>query len=120
MTLKEVFTRIGGDYEGVVSRLCNEKLVERFVLKFSKDESYAQLCDFLRQENYNEAFRMAHTLKGVSQNLGFTRLYEASHELTEALRDGKRLEKPELLDRVGELYKATMETIEEYKSSNAL
>lgn len=120
MTLKEVFARIGGDYEGVVSRLCNEKLVERFVLKFLKDESYAQLCDFLQKEDYNEAFRMAHTLKGVSQNLGFTRLYEASHELTEQLRGGTRPENTEWLDMTGKRYRETMEAIEEYASSNAL
>ena len=35
-----------------------------------------------------EAFRAAHTLKGVCQNLGFTNLYQPTYDLTEVLRTG--------------------------------
>jgi len=35
-----------------------------------------------------EAFRAAHTLKGVCQNLGFTNLYQPTCDLTEVLRTG--------------------------------
>ena len=34
------------------------------------------------------AFRAAHTLKGVCQNLGFDALYDPASALTEALRGG--------------------------------
>lgn len=36
--------------------------------------------------NAPEAFRGAHTLKGVAQNLGFGPLYKAAAEVTESLR----------------------------------
>ena len=76
MTLKECYTAIEGDYNDVMSRLMTEKLVSKFVVKFLNDESYNQLVDFMKSENIEEAFRAAHTLKGVSQNLSFTKLYE--------------------------------------------
>jgi chemotaxis protein histidine kinase CheA len=39
----------------------------------------------------DEAFRAAHTMKGMCQNMAFTRLYQSSHDITETLR-GKDLE----------------------------
>ena len=47
-----------------------------------------------------QAFRGAHTLKGVAQNLGFERLYQVSAVLTEAMRGNKPLEDRSLLDAV--------------------
>ena len=43
----------------------------------------------------------------MCQNLGFSRLYESSSELSEAMRDGKPLADPALLERVKEDYAAT-------------
>ena len=50
----------------------------RFALKFLEDQSYIQLKQALENKNYEDAFRSAHTLKGVCQNLSFDRLYEVS------------------------------------------
>ena len=51
-----------------------------------------------------EAFRAAHTMKGMCQNMAFTRLYQSSHEITEILR-GKDLEAAKkMLDVVTEDY----------------
>ena len=50
--------------------------------------SFSQLQSTLEEKNVEEAFRAAHTLKGVAQNLGFTPLYEATATLTEVLRAG--------------------------------
>lgn len=88
MTLKECYEALGGDYAGVVGRLHGEALVGRFALRFLEDGSYALLQKSLAEQNYDEAFRAAHTIKGVCQNLGFVRLYESSSALTEALRGG--------------------------------
>ena len=67
----------------------------------------------MNDKNYEDAFRSAHTLKGVCQNLSFDRLYEVSHELTELLRDGTG-EQPgisEAMEKVTEVYEMTMEEI---------
>lgn len=39
MELKEVYEKIGGDYDDVVRRLMGEKLVRKFLLKFLDDKS---------------------------------------------------------------------------------
>lgn len=107
MTLSECYAALGGDYEEVLGRLRTESLVQKFVLKFPSDPSFRLLEDSLSAENWSEAFRGAHTIKGVCQNLGFSRLYESSSELSEAMRDGKPLADPALLERVKEDYAAT-------------
>lgn len=65
--------------------LRSERLITKFVLKFPGDPSFSQLQSTLEEKNVEEAFRAAHTLKGVAQNLGFTPLYEATATLTEVL-----------------------------------
>ena len=113
MTIQECYEAIGGNYEEVLGRLQSEALIRRFTLKFLEDQSYLQLKQALENKNYEDAFRGAHTLKGVCQNLSFDRLYEVSHELTELLRDGTG-EQPgisEAMGKVTEVYEMTIEEI---------
>ena len=100
MILKEFYAQIGGNYEDTLHRLPSEALVHRFVLKYPADPSVAQLRDSVSAADWETAFRAAHTLKGVAQNLGFERLYQVSAVLTEAMRGNKPLEDRSLLDAV--------------------
>lgn len=112
MDVKECYRLLGGDYESAFNRLYKEELVCRFALKFLKDGSYDLLCRSLEEENYGEAFRAAHTLKGVCQNLSFTKLYESSSRLTEALRPGGgNPEILKLMEQVKEDYSQTIGAI---------
>lgn len=107
MDLKECYSMFEGDYEGVVSRLRSEKMVRKFALKFLKDTSYDLLLHSVQEENYEEAFRAAHTIKGVCQNLGFSGLGESSSQLTEALRGGWTEEAGPFLEQVKKDYEKT-------------
>ena len=117
MTLQECYAKLGGDYEGTLGRLCSEKLVEKFALKFLADDSYSLLEESIQVGNYSDAFRAAHTLKGVSLNLGFTKLYEVSDVLTEALRDSNQLEDEALLEKVKDEYRRTIDLLQELQNS---
>ena len=117
MTLQECYAALEGDYAGVTSRLPTERMVQKFVLKFVNDGSYDLLIRSMEAQNYTEAFRAAHTIKGVCQNLDFTRLYHSSSELSEALRGGCSSEAPALLERVKADYSQTVEAIRAYQAS---
>ena len=87
MTLRECYEAMGADYDGVMGRLRSERMVQKFALKFLADPSYELLTSSMAAENYEEAFRAAHTIKGVCQNLGFTALAKevaADYERTAA------------------------------------
>lgn len=97
MTTKECYERIGADYEDVVERLMNEKLVKRFLYKFADATDMETLRNSLKTQDYETAFRMAHNLKGVCANLSICKLGASSSELCEELRGGKYTDKVEPL-----------------------
>jgi HPt (histidine-containing phosphotransfer) domain-containing protein len=109
---------MGGDYNGVTARLGGEKLVKKFIVRFLDDSSYDNLKTSLADNNIEDAFRAAHTLKGVCQNLSLTKLYESSCAVTEALR-GKQPEKAEkMMSGLSADYEQTVLAIKTFKQDN--
>lgn len=114
MTIEQCYQEMGGSYSEVCSRLPSQKLVEKFVRKFLDDQSYAQLTAAMNAGNHDDAFRAAHTLKGVAANLSFTRLRASASDLTELLRtpaDTIPAEAAPLLEAVTRDYEATIAAI---------
>ena len=121
MTIQECYQVLGGDYAQVEKRLPGIHLIRKFIAKFLDDGSYPELCRAMEQGQTEEVFRAAHTLKGVSANLGFDRLTASSGELTELLRgrtDGIPTEAVPLLDMVRQDYELTADAIRTYLNSD--
>ena len=117
MTLQECYAAMGADYNGVLGRLRSERLVQKFVLKFLADGSYDLLCRSMQEGNHDEAFRAAHTIKGMCQNLSFTTLGHSSGELTEALRnDGTIASAAALFAQVQADYERTSSAIRDFQA----
>lgn len=116
MTLRECYDALEGDYAEVTGRLRSETLVRKFVLKFLSDPSYELLCRSMADGDYGEAFRCAHTIKGVCQNLAFTKLYASSAQLCEALRNGFQPEAPALAQQVNADYDQTVSAIRTFQA----
>ncbi len=119
MSLQSCYIALEGNYDDVIGRLRTERLVRKFVLKFLDDPSYSNLCASLEAKDYDEAFRASHTIKGVCQNLSFTRLYQSSHQLTEALRNGWSPEVEELFSQVSADYQQTADAIRALQAEGA-
>ena len=118
MTLKECYAALGGDYDEAMGRLRSERLVQKFVLKFLDDGSYQLLQDSLAAGDRNEAFRAAHTIKGVCQNLSFTLLGKSSSALSEALRNGYTPEADALTEQVKAEYRQTAQAIRAFQEAS--
>lgn len=86
MTIEQCYQALGGNYAEVCTRLPSARLVEKFVRKFLEDTTFDTLCQQVLAGNREDAFRAAHTLKGVCANLSFSRLQVSAAVLTEALR----------------------------------
>lgn len=112
MSLQECYEAFGGDYEGVIGRLRSERMVKKFAIKFLSDSSYELLMKSMEEKNYEEAFRASHTIKGICQNLGFTKLGNSSSILTDKLRDGGSEEAETLLEQVKVDYKETVDALQ--------
>lgn len=88
MTLQQFYQTIQGDYEDMCSRFSGPERVQRFVLLFPQDDSYAQFLRAMADGDSQTAFRAIHTLKGLCLNLGFGGMLPLVSQITEALRGG--------------------------------
>ena len=115
MTIQECYSRMGADYDDVIRRLGKEERVQRFLLQLPDDNSYPNLCSALAAGNAEEAFRAAHSLKGICMNLGLMALFEQARDLADVLRDGKITEEARrLAEKVDREYETAMRSIRDF------
>lgn len=113
MTLEACYAQMGANYEDVLRRMGKEDRVRRFLLMLPGEPSYPTLQRMLEEGNGPEAFRAAHSLKGVCMNLGLTALGEAASELTEELRSGDITEAARVrFQAVREAYETALQCIQ--------
>ena len=86
MSIQEFYEKIGGNYEVAVSRMINDEKIKKFLTFFLADESYQTLIQAMENGSCEDAFRAAHTLKGVCQNMSFAVLSKYVEKITEELR----------------------------------
>lgn len=86
--MKSFYEKIQGDYEGTIARLMTEERIKKYVLRFADTDDYQNMIIELEKENWPDAFRFVHNLKGVSLNLGFSTLAQSSSDFCEEIRNG--------------------------------
>lgn len=117
MTLEECYAKLNGDYSEAKNRLMNDRLIDRFILKFPDDPSMGTLQEMVEAGNREAAFRAVHTLKGVAANLAFTQLFHDASNLTEQLRSLQNDPDPELYRTLRQTYEGVMDVLKEYAES---
>lgn len=117
MTIEECYSKLHGNYAEAKTRLMNDKLIERFILKFPDDPCMATLQEMILAGDNAAAFRAVHTLKGVAANLAFTQLFRDASNLTEQLRPLESPADPELFSILKQTYATVIRTLEEYKTN---
>ncbi len=79
----------GCDVDNALVRfLNNEAFYEKCFKKFFDDPAFPALGEALKEKNADEAFRHAHTLKGLASNMGLTAIHDMASEIVEPLRAG--------------------------------
>lgn len=121
MTIHGCYQQLGGDFAAVETRLRSVDLITKFITRFLDDSSFSQLCRAMENGQREEAFRAAHTLKGVCANLSFDRLSASAGQLAELLRpeiNGIPESAVLILDGVKRDYTLTVNAIRAYLDSN--
>lgn len=98
VNIAEVMERFVGD----------EDLYIECLNSFINDPAFISLKDALAKKDYSAAFDSAHTLKGVTGNLGLTPLYRSVVNLVEPLRIKE-------ISNVPSLYKSVVDEHERLK-----
>ena len=121
MNIQECYAAMGGDYNDVVNRLRTDERIAKFLVRILDDKNMEMLCNSIAERNLPEAFRAAHTMKGICMNLSLTKLNTSVSDMTEALRGrteyGEDIEP--LLEKVKDDYELTMSSIRELQNSMA-
>ncbi|MBR6102709.1 MAG: Hpt domain-containing protein [Ruminococcus sp.] len=105
MTLRELYSEIGGDYDQALRVLRVEKLIDKHIRKLTSNGVVEGLVDAAKRMAHSEMFDAAHAMKGVCANLGLTALSELASEIAEKYRPGnpRKLSDEEVSARVARI-----------------
>lgn len=91
MKIREFYEQIDQDYDVVLARMMgNEAFMGMLLQSFEKDETFERLRASVADGAPAEIFDQAHTLKGLTANLGLMPLYDKTAVLVEITRNGQR------------------------------
>lgn len=86
--IEELLAEYGGDVDGVTKRfLGDDALYTECLVDFVSDAHFDELAAALETEDYRHAFECAHSLKGVSANLGLTPFHKAVATLVQLIKE---------------------------------
>ena len=117
MNLKDCYIKFGGDFDEVLGRLRREETVQKFAFKFLDDKSFSLFESSIGSKDYEDALRAVHTLKGICQNLSFTKLFESSSLVTNALKENDWNKAVDMMPKLSKDYYETINVIKDFKNS---
>ena len=120
MTIKELYDRIGGNYDQAVRVMKSDRLIDKYVRKLTASQVAESLAEAGKTMDPVKLFESAHAMKGVCSNLGLEALANAVNEITEEFRPGnaRRLSDADVqsrLDAIARQYQITAEGICDYE-----
>ena len=122
MTIQELYTLIGGNYEQAQRVLKMDKMIDKYIRRLKSSGVGEQLAAAGEAMDAKGLFESAHAMKGVCANLGLVKLAALADEITEEFRpeNSRKLSDAEVkakLNEINELFGKTLEGIEQYENS---
>ncbi|MBR0367809.1 MAG: Hpt domain-containing protein [Clostridia bacterium] len=120
MTIKELYDRIGGNYDQAVRVMKSDRLIDKYVRKLTASQVAESLAEAGKTMDPVKLFESAHAMKGVCSNLGLEALANAVNDITEEFRPGnaRKLSDDDVrarLDAIARQYRITAEGIRDYE-----
>lgn len=85
----EFYQAIGVDFDEVRAFFRKEDRLKRYLVQTMDDPAFPSLDEAMKNAAYDEAFRAAHTIKGMSLNLMIKPMTDVTVDLVETLRGGE-------------------------------
>lgn len=117
MTLQELYTEIGGNYEHAQQIMKMDKMISKYLQKLTSSDVCENLRNAAESFDPSAMFESAHAMKGVCANLGLDDLAEAVGAVTEEFRPGasRGMSDDEVRAKLSEIYGMYEKTIEGIK-----
>lgn len=111
MTLEEFYTSMDVDYQNILDRLMKEERILRYLRMLVEDTTMISLEEAVMHKQYDQAFALAHTMKGVCENLEIKAILTILRPLVEDLRTKDPKTLPGSYEELKEVYHTTIEQI---------
>ena len=110
MDIKEFYASLGVNSEDPLRRFGSQALLRKYLNRLLSDQTFDTLGAALAQGDCEQAFRAAHTLKGVALNLDLGPVVQFSSQLAEALRHAQSIppEAGPLYEELSRSYRAIL------------
>lgn len=109
MNIKKFYEDTNSSYQGALSIMMNDFLIERMIKKFMESNSYQSIIEAYEANNIKEVFALSHSFKGVTGNLSLTNLFNLASELTEATRNKESADIKDLIEQLKAEYKVVVD-----------
>lgn len=86
MDVEACYAKMNADYRAAIGLLQSDERIIKYFKIIQRDTNLEDIYKALEQNDYETAFRAAHTLKGLALNMHFTQLAQNAADLTETLR----------------------------------
>lgn len=110
--LEKLYAEGNGDLQNVLGRMRSPERVQKFLGFFVQDPTYDTLKSSIESQDWESAFRAAHTMKGVASDMGFLELSKAASDVTEEFRAERYDEGVALMPAVDDLYAKAITAIQ--------
>lgn len=101
------------DLEDAAERFMkNDELFKKFLFRFPAETGFHDLLDLLEEGKVEEAFKVAHSMKGVAANLALKSLNEALKPVSDILK-AKKMPGDEEINRLKDAYEDALQLIVE-------
>lgn len=105
MDINEVLAELAIDKNRIQQTFSgNMNLYKRFLVKFVNDPTFTSLCDAVESNDLHAIEIAAHTLKGITGNLGLEPLFNFSTDILSCTRNGNESGIALLMEQAKEEY----------------
>lgn len=89
-TLTDKLASYGIDYIDAMDRMDDDAdLYKTLAMKYLDNSNYADLVASMEMKDFDEGYKAAHSLKGISGNLSFNDLFKVAAAMSDALKQGE-------------------------------
>lgn len=109
MKIRGFYREQGQDYDTILARaMGSEAFLSMLLHSFEKDTTFSGLRTAVEGGQAEAIFDQAHTLKGLTANLGLKQLYDKTSVLVELTRKGGTKGAKEAFEQIEDTYNRTM------------
>ena len=89
MTLEELYSTIGGDYQQAKRIMRMDRLIDKHIVRLAQSDLFGKLDESSAELDPDTVFGAVHNIKGTCGNLALPSFYDKASVLSDEFRKGR-------------------------------